>query len=101
MQQEKAQSLNALQSERKRQRGQMEGANARAVASEGELTTLRKSLTALQKDLQACRQAAAQRQSVVQVCAQRNRPARVHPYLGQSLPYDQLEGKSLPYKGFV
>lgn len=67
VQQEKQHSLKAVQSERRRQKGQVDAANAKAsasdakvTASENEVASLKKTLEALQRDLDACRQEAAQ-----------------------------------------
>ena len=67
MQQEKQQGLNAVQSERRRQKSQADAAVVKARALEGEVASLRKTVEALQRDLDACRREAAQLKAAAQV----------------------------------
>ena len=80
-QQEKAQSLRALQSERKRQKGQVDAALARATAAESEVNTLRQTQQALQRGLEACRREAILLQQA---------PAQVRAFMRQRSPCDPL-----------
>ena len=86
VQQEKQQSLKAVQSERRRQKSQVDAANAKAVASESEVASLRKAVEALQHDLDACRREAAQLKAPAQVSPCR----RLTPFYTAPLPGNML-----------
>ena len=66
-QQEKQQGLDALQSERRQQEGQLEAANARAAAAASEAAALRRTADALQRDREARRREAVQPKALGQV----------------------------------
>ena len=87
-QQEKAQSIRALQSNGKRQKGQVDAALARATAAESEVATLRQAQQALQRELEVCRreaiplpQAAAQ----VRALARQRLPCDSQPRMSDAL----------------
>ena len=79
--QEKAHSLQALQSERKRQKGLADAAAARAAAAESEVKILRQAQQALQRELEACRREAILLPQV---------PAQVSALMRQCLPCNAL-----------
>lgn len=80
-QQEKAHSLQALQSERKRQKGLADAAAARAAAAESEVKILRQAQQALQRELEACR-----REAILPPVV----PAQVSALMRQRLPCNPL-----------
>ena len=96
-QQEKAQSMRALQSERKRQKGLVDAALARATAAESEVKTLRQAQQALQRELEVCRreaiplpQAAAQ----VRALVRQRLPCNPKPQMSDALRPSHASGST-------